>query len=146
MGLPTQIKDVLVTNGWYLELPGVVSGHFETLEGLQKNTTDVEMVDGGTNKKVSFGGQVIDYGKLTLTRPLQNNADDVALKDLADEMVATGKKINVTAVKMHKGQELFRVLIEGFRISSYKYPTLNVAGTEKFMVTYTAGYDDFDQI
>lgn len=146
MPLPTKITDVLVTNGWYLILPGVTSGHFETLEGLQKNTTDVEMVDGGTNKKVSFGGQVIDFGKLTLTRPLQNNADDKAIKNLADNMIQTGMKINVTAVKMHKGQEVWRVLIEGFRISAYKYPTFNTMGADKFIVTYTAGYDDFDEL
>ena len=61
MSKPT---DYLVTNGWELQLPNIpgvpaTSGLlFKTLDGLQKMTNNVELVDSGTNVKYKFVSQI----------------------------------------------------------------------------------------
>ena len=56
-------------------------------------------------------------------------------------MIENGIKVPVSAVKMHQGKEVFTILFEGFSFSAANYPTFDVAGTEKFTVSYTAHCD-----
>lgn len=144
MAIIQKPQDVYVTNGWYLNIPfaGIMNnGLFETLEGIQKSSGLVEVVDAGTNKKYKFTDQLTDYGELTLTRPYNGSAADRAMEALVSTMIETGAKLPVTAVKMHQGKEVFTIVFEGFAFHSTSFPTLDVAGTEKFMVTYTAHCD-----
>lgn len=143
MPRPQRPKDLFVTNGWYFEIPGLISPHFETLEGVQKTANKVEIVDAGTNKKYKFGTQIIDFGDLSITRTYQGTVDDIALEKLVDLMIGEGLKLPVTAVKLHNRQEVFRVQMDGFNIHSKQMPTFDVNAEEKFTVTYQATCDDW---
>lgn len=140
-------QDALVVNGWYLNLPvpGILSeGLFETLEGMGKSSGNVEMVDAGSNHVYNFTDQLTRYDEMTLTRTYQGNATDRAMEALVSTMIETGLKLPATAVKMHHGQEVFTIVFEGFRFTAVKMPTLDVAGSDKFTVSYTARCDGWE--
>ena len=140
-------QDALVVNGWYLNLPvpGILSeGLFETLEGMGKSSGNVEMVDAGSNHVYNFTDQLTRYDEMTLTRTYQGNATDRAMEALVSTMIETGLKLPATAVKMHHGQEVFTIVFEGFRFPAVKMPTLDVAGSDKFTVSYTAMCDGWE--
>lgn len=140
-------QDALVVNGWYLNLPvpGILAeGLFETLEGMGKSSGNVEMVDAGSNHVYNFTDQLTRYDEMTLTRTYQSNATDRAMEALVSTMIETGLKLPATAVKMHHGQEVFTIIFEGFRFTAVKMPTLDVAGSDKFTVSYTAMCDGWE--
>lgn len=140
-------QDAFVVNGWYLNLPvpGILSeGLFETLEGMGKSSGNVEMVDAGSNHVYNFTDQLTRYDEMTLTRTYQGNATDRAMEALVSTMIETGLKLPATAVKMHHGQEVFTIVFEGFRFTAVKMPTLDVAGSDKFTVSYTAMCDGWE--
>lgn len=140
-------QDALVVNGWYLNLPvpGILSeGLFETLEGMGKSSGNVEMVDAGSNHVYNFTDQLTRYDEMTLTRTYQGNATDRAMEALVSTMIETGLKLPATALKMHHGQEVFTIVFEGFRFTAVKMPTLDVAGSDKFTVSYTAMCDGWE--
>lgn len=140
-------QDALVVNGWHLNLPvpGILSeGLFETLEGMGKSSGNVEMVDAGSNHVYNFTDQLTRYDEMTLTRTYQGNATDRAMEALVSTMIETGLKLPATAVKMHHGQEVFTIVFEGFRFTAVKMPTLDVAGSDKFTVSYTAMCDGWE--
>lgn len=144
MAKPQKPQDIYVTNGWYLNIPvpGIMAdGLFETLEGMGKSSGVVEVVDAGTNRKYKFTDQLTDYGEMTLTRPYNGSTADRAMEVLVTTMIENGIKVPVSAVKMHQGKEVFTILFEGFSFSAANYPTFDVAGTEKFTVSYTAHCD-----
>ena len=144
MAKPQKPQDIYVTNGWYLNIPvpGIMAdGLFETLEGMSKSSGVVEVVDAGTNRKYKFTDQLTDYGEMTLTRPYNGSTADRAMEALVTTMIENGIKVPVSAVKMHQGKEVFTILFEGFSFSAANYPTFDVAGTEKFTVSYTAHCD-----
>lgn len=144
MAKPQKPQDIYVVNGWYLNIPvpGIMTdGLFETLEGMQKSSGVVEVVDAGTNRKYKFTDQLVDYGEMTLTRPYNGSAADRAMEVLVNTMIESGLKLPVTAVKMHNGKEVLTIIFEGFAINSANYPTLDVNGSEKFMVSYSAHCD-----
>lgn len=146
MARPQRPTDLYVVNGWWLEMPGLVSPHFETLEGIQRTANKVEIVDAGTNKKYKFGTQIIDYGELTLTRTMQGTADDEALENIVRMMIQGGLKLPVSAVKTHNGEVVFRILFTGFNIHSETHPTMDVNAEEKYLITYAATCDDWEII
>jgi hypothetical protein len=140
-------QDAYVVNGWYLNLPvpGILSeGLFETLEGMGKSSGNVEMVDAGSNHVYNFTDQLTRYDEMTLTRTYQGNATDRAMEALVSTMIETGLKLPATAVKMHHGNEVFTIVFEGFRFTAVKMPTLDVAGSDKFTVSYTAMCDGWE--
>ena len=144
MARPKKPQDAYVVNGWYLTIPvpGIMSdGLFETLSGLQKSSGVVEVVDAGTNRKYKFTDQMVDFGEMTLTRTYQGNVTDRAMEVLVNTMIEIGLKLPVTAVKMHQGREVLSIVFEGFAFHASNYPELNVAGTDKFTVSYTASCD-----
>lgn len=140
-------QDAYVVNGWYLNLPvpGILSeGLFETLEGMGKSSGNVAMVDAGSNHVYNFTDQLTRYDEMTLTRTYQGNATDRAMEALVSTMIETGLKLPATAVKMHHGNEVFTIVFEGFRFTAVKMPTLDVAGSDKFTVSYTAMCDGWE--
>lgn len=146
MPFPTAIQDLYVTNGWYIDLPGLVSPHFETLEGLQKVSNDVSTVDAGTNRTYSFSDQIDDFGEMTLGRTEQGTPDDKVLAIMVEAMRKQGVKVNAVAYKLHHQQIAFTILFEGFRFRSVQYPTFDVNGTEKFIIQYAAKCDNWIRI
>jgi hypothetical protein len=142
MPFPQRPTDLFVTNGWYLDgLPGLVSPHFETLEGIQLVSNSVEIVDAGTNIKHRFSSQILDYGTMTITRTLQGTPDDAVIATLVENMIRLGIKFSVNAIKFHHQVEAFRLLMEGFRVSAVNYPTWDVNAEEKHIISYTATCD-----
>lgn len=144
MAKPQKPLDVYVVNGWYLNIPvaGInADGLFETLEGMSKSSGTVEVVDAGTNRKYKFTDQLTDYGEMTLTRPYNGSSADRAMEVLVNTMIENGLKLPVTAVKMHQGQEVLTIIFEGFAFSAANYPTFDVSGSDKFIVSYTAHCD-----
>lgn len=151
MAKPMTPTDVMVVNGWYLDLSEIsdigIDALFQTLEGVGRSNGTVEVVDAGTNKKLKFSDQIIDFSEMTLTRTYQNNKIDKAMQDLISEMLSTGLKLDeVIAVKMHNGVQVMRYLFTGFRFSSEENPAFDTEGTEKFTVSYKATCDDYVQL
>lgn len=146
--MPPPIKptDLYVTNGWYMELPGLISPHFETLEGVGRNSSTVSLVDAGTNKRYKFGTQIIDCGDMTLTRTLQGTPDDYVMDATVFAMINQGLKVNSVAIKLHHLVEVFRLIFEGFRIVSEGFPNFDVNGEDKFTMTYSATCDGVTKI
>lgn len=141
MAKPKKPQDALITNGWYLTLPvpGIGSDAiFETLEGIGKSTGIVQIVDAGSNHKINFGDQLVDYSELTLTRTYQNNLIDRAMETLVTMSMEEGQVFDVVATKMHYGKPVFSILFEGFQFKSETHPSLDLAGGEKYTVSYGA--------
>lgn len=145
MAKPKKPQDALVVNGWYIELPGITP-LFRSLDGIQKMTENVEIVDAGSNRKFKFGSQIIDFGNFTLVRQFDGSQDDSIVQGIADECVETGLKFPARLVKLHWGKEIFSLGFEGFRFSGYTYPALNTAGQETFDVTFQATVDNVFKI
>lgn len=144
MAKPQKPQDIYVVNGWYLNIPfpGIGSdGLFETLEGVGKSTGVVEVVDAGTNRKYKFTDQLVDYGEMTLTRSYNGSAADRAMETLLNTMIETGYKCDITAIKMHQGKEVMTIVFEGFAFNAASYPTMDIGGSDKFTVSYTAHCD-----
>lgn len=146
MARPQRPQDLHVVNGWWLEIPGLVSPHFETVEGLEEGGEKNSIVDAGTNKVYKFGTQIVDFGELTLTRTYQGTPDDIALEELVDNMIKGGLQIPVVLVKTHNRQEVFRLLLDGFNIHKKTWPTFDVNSGDKFLVTYMATIIDLSII
>lgn len=146
MPAPKKPTDLLVQNGWYFEIPGLTSPHFETLEGVQKKANKVSIVDAGTNRKFKFGTQILDFGDMTLTRTYQGNADDKKLDAMVNDMIENGTLINCVAVKKHKGRIVYTIIFEGFNIHGLQHATYDVNGEEKMMITYDATCNGWDKV
>lgn len=146
MPAPKKPTDLYVVNGWYLELPGLVSPHFETLEGISRQTNTVSIVDAGSNRKYNFSGQISDFGQMQLTRTTQGTVDDSSLAVLVRSMIELGIKVPCVAVKKHNSREVYRILFTGFRFTSEVRPTLDVNSEEKHMISYGATCDDWEVI
>lgn len=149
MAKPQKPQDVYVVNGWYLDIPveGInTDGLFETLEGMGKSTGVVEVVDAGTNRKYKFTDQLTDYSEMTLTRAYNGSTADRAMETLVNTMIENGLKLPVKAVKMHQGKEVLTIVFEGFAFSAASYPTFDIGGSDKFMVSYTAHCDGWQII
>lgn len=140
MAKPKRPQDALVTNGWYLELPGLTP-LFKSMDGLQKMTENVEIVDAGSNVKYKFNSQIIDFGELSLIYPLKGDNEDVLLEALADQCIEKGLKFPARLVKLHHGKEVFSIACEGFRFKGYTHPTWDTHGEESFEMTYGATVD-----
>jgi hypothetical protein len=138
MGRPLKPKDLLVTNGWYLEMAGLVSPHFQTLEGLSKKTGMTSIVDAGTNINYGFSDQIKDFGEITLNRTLDLSQDDTAFKLLVDASIDGGINHIAQLVKMHFNKEVFRVTLNGILFLEYNYPSMNVNSGEQFSVSCRA--------
>lgn len=144
MARPTKIKDLMVQNGWYLEFPGLLNPHFETLEGLGRSSNTVAIVDGGSNKRQKFSSQIVDFSEMTLTRTFQTSVDDKTLLAIADDMIFRGLRLPVVAVKLHNQEEVFRVLFEEFKINKVNMPNFDVNSEDKFTASFEASCSDWD--
>ena len=143
MPIPTKPSTQAVVNGWWIEgIPDVLFPHFETLEGKKQEGGNISIVDAGSNTRLYFSDQIIDFGEMTLTRTSEENADDVALDAFLLSCQRFGAKVNVTAVKTHNNVEVYRVLFEGFRFFRKGDPTWNVNSGDKFTVSWGATCDN----
>lgn len=142
-------RDAYMANGWYLDIPipGIgADAIFETLEGVGKSGGTVSIVDAGTNRKIKFSDQLVEFSEMTLTRTMQGTTADFALEALVETMITTGVKLPVVATKLHHGKEVFKIIFEGFAFHSQSEPPQNIESTEKYTISYTASCDGYEKI
>lgn len=138
--------DALVTNGWYFEIPGLVSPHFNSLAGIERKSGEVVVVDGTTNIMHKFSDQLKEFGDITLMRTKDGSVDDKTMKALADKCLNTGFRFDGQLVKNHNRQEAFRIVFLGARIKVEKHPDLKTDGKEKYDMTYTLSISEWQEL
>lgn len=146
MPLPQKPTGAFVTNGWYLELPGLVSPHFETLSGIARRTNSVEVVDAGTNIAYNFSAQIMRFGQITLTRTLDGSSDDRAMDALVASCMQGGLKSAGTLIKRHFGRIVFSIAFDGLLFTEEVHPDYNTVGEDKLLMSYTAMVDSWVKI
>lgn len=144
--MPLRPTDAYVNNGWYFEVPGLVSPQFQQLEGISKTSGEVVVVDGATNIKHKFSSQLKDFGDIVLTRPKDGSIDDTTMRVLEDQCLNTGFRFDGNLVKLHNGQEVFRILFLGMRIKKVEHPSLNTGGEDLYNMKYTCSVSEWVEI
>lgn len=141
MAKPQKPKAAYTANGWYLELPGLVSPRFETLTGLTRSTGNIQVVDAGTNIKYNFASQIMDFGTINLTRNLDGSVDDKALDVFVTACMTSGLKAAGLLIKLHFGRPVFTIGFEGLKIQSDAFSDFNIESEDKLIQTFVATVD-----
>lgn len=129
-----------------MELPGLVSPHFETLEGLSLKTGIVDIVDAGTNIKYKFNDQIIDFGQITLSRTADGSSDDAAFEQLVQAGIRTGVTYVGALVKLHFGVEVYRIFMNGIGFKEFNWPTFDVNSGEKLRQSVVATVQEWVKV
>jgi hypothetical protein len=146
MPKPQKPKAAYAVNGWYLEIPGLISPRFETLSGLKKSTGSIEVVDAGSNVKYKFASQIIDFGTISLTRNMDGSVDDINIDALSEASISSGLKFAGVLVKLHFGKPVFSIGFEGLRFTEDSFNDFNIESEEKMVRTYQMTVDTWLRI
>lgn len=138
--------NLFTTNHWTFEIPGLNFPNFQKLEGISKTSGEISIVDGTTNIKHKYSSQLRDFGDITLTRPYDGSADDIAMQALEKASFDTGARFDGHLVKYHNGVEVFRIMFFGLRIKEVKHPNLDVAAEEAYNVMLTISVSEWEEI
>ena len=144
--MPLRPTDLYTNNHWYFEIPGLISPHFHTLEGIEQKSGEVFIVDGSTNIKHKFSSQLKEYNDIVLTRGMDGSVDDESMKKKKKKCMNEGFRFDGNLVKMHNGQEVFRILFLGCRIKNYAHPSLKTDGEERYDNKYTLSVSEWVEI
>ena len=144
--MPLRPTDLYTNNHWYFEIPGLISPHFHTLEGIEQKSGEVFIVDGSTNIKHRFSSQLKEYNDIVLTRGMDGSVDDATMRVLVQKCMNEGFRFDGNLVKMHNGQEVFRILFLGCRIKNYAHPSLKTDGEERYDNKYTLSVSEWVEI
>lgn len=144
--MPIRPSDLYTNNHWYFEIPGLVSPHFHTLEGIEQKSGEVFIVDGSTNIKHKFSSQLKEYSDINLTRAMDGSVDDLTMKALVQQCMNSGFRFDGSLVKMHSGQEVFRILFLGLRIKNVAHPSLKTDAEERYDIKYTCSVSEWVEI
>ena len=138
--------DSITTGHWYFEIPGLISPHFQALEGISRETGEVTVVDGATNITHKFSAQIKKFGDITLTRPYDGSVDDVSVNALYRKCEDEGFRFDGSLVKMHNGKEVFRILFMGMRIKRREHPNLATEGEDRYDVKYVCSVSQWEEL
>lgn len=138
--------DALTANHYYFEVPGLISPHFHKLEGISLKSGEVFIVDGSTNVKHKFSSQLKDFGDITLTRTRDGSVDDKSMNVLVQKCINDGFRFDGNLVKMHNGQEAFRILFLGLRIKEVTLPSLDTSSEERFDTKYVCSVSEWVEL
>lgn len=144
--MATKPTDALTANHFYFEVPGLISPHFHKLEGISKKSGEVFIVDGSSNVKHKFSSQLKDFGDITLTRTPDGSVDDVSMRALVDQCLNEGFRFDGNMVKLHNGQEAFRIMFLGLRIKEVQYPSFDTASEERMDVKYVCSVSEWIEL
>lgn len=144
--MPLKPTDLLTNNGWYFEIAGLVSPHFHTLEGIEKKSGQIFIVDGATNIKHKFSNQIKDFNDIVLTRGKDGSVDDITMTALVQNCMNNGFRFDGHLVKLHNGQEIFRILFLGCSITNEAHPSLKTDGEERYDVKYTLSVSEWIEV
>lgn len=146
MPLPLRPTNLFTANNFYFEIPGLVSPHFHTIEGISKTSGEVTIVDGATNIRHKFSNQLKDFGDLTLVRAYDGSIDDEFMRQLEAIQFDTCQRIDGNLVKQHCGSEVFRIMFLGMRMKHVEHPSLNTESEERYDVRYTFSISEWYEI
>ena len=141
--MSTKPVDALTANHFYIEMAGLVSPHFQKIEGISKKSGEVVIIDGSTNTKHKFSDQLKEVGDITLTRVYDGSVDDITMRLLVEQCLNEGFRFDINMVKMHNGQEAFRIIILGMRIKEVQHPNYDTGSTERLEVKYVCSVSDY---
>ncbi|HAA56814.1 MAG TPA: hypothetical protein DCE42_18755 [Myxococcales bacterium] len=134
-------QDAIPNNGWVMELPGLTSPHIEKVSGISKETGELEMVDGGTNRTFYFSDGVLKHGDLTISRTRDGSNDDQVFGDFFEKMVGTGKKYNGTLIQYRFGQVVTKIKFQGLLMRKFSLSDMNINESNKSEQTYECKVD-----
>lgn len=137
--------DIIPTNGWLMDINGgvLVSPHITKVTGLNKKTGVIEIVDGGTNRKLSFSDGISDYGKIGLHRDRDGSPADAAFAKFIDDCIANGKKVAGTLVQYRFAKLVMQIDFKGLLMHDFKLGDLNTKGTDPHEQSYDAPVDQW---
>jgi hypothetical protein len=138
--------DAYITGHWYFDIPGLVSPHFQNLEGINRETGEVTVVDGKTNITHKFSAQIKKFGDITLTRPYDGSVDDLTMNALYKKCEDQGFRFDGSLVKMHNGQEVFRILFLGVRIKKLEHPSLATESEGRYDIKYSCSVSQWEEV
>tara|TARA_Y100000034_G_scaffold29728_1_gene36158 strand:+ start:33556 stop:33996 length:441 start_codon:yes stop_codon:yes gene_type:complete len=144
--MPTRPTDLYTNNHWYFEIPGLVSPHFHMLEGIEKKSGEVSIVDGSTNIKHKFSSQLMEFNDIVLTRAMDGSIDDESMKELVRLSLDYGQRFDGQLIKMHNHQEVFRILFLGLRIKNVAHPSLDTSAEERYDIKYTVSVSEWVEV
>lgn len=144
--MPIKPTNLLTANHWYFEIPGLISPQFHTLEGIEQKSGEVSIVDGSTNIKHKFSSQLKDFGDIILTRAKDGSIDDDTMRVLTDQCMNSGFRFDGNLVKLHNGQEAFRILFLGLRIKNIAHPSLKTDSEERYDMKYTCSVSEWVEV
>lgn len=146
MGKPNAPTNLFTANNWYFELQGLVSPHFQTLEGISLTSGEISVVDGATNIRHKFSNQLKDFGDIILTRGYDGSVDDDFMRALQAVSMNSCQRFDGNLVKLHCGKEVFRILFLGMRIKSVEHPSLGTSSEEAYNVKYTCSVSEWVEV
>lgn len=144
--MPLKPVDLYTANHWYFEIPGLISPQFHTLSGIEQRSGEVFIVDGSTNIKHKFSSQLKEYSDIVLTRAMDGSVDDLTMMTLVQQSMNEGLRFDGNLVKLHNGQEVFRILFLGCRIKNVAHPELRTDSEERYDVKYTCSVSEWVEI
>lgn len=144
--MPLRPTDLYTNNHWYFEIPGLISPHFHSLEGIEQKSGEVSIVDGSTNIKHKFSSQLKEYNDIILTRGMDGSVDDQTMRVLSQNCMNNGFRFDGNLVKLHNDKEVFRVLFLGCRIKNIGHPSLKTDAEERYDIKYTLSVSEWVEI
>jgi len=122
-------ETLVPNNGWIVEIPGLETPHFHKLQGLNRKTGVMTIVDGATRKRYKFNDEVVDYGQITLVRAKDNSPADTQLADWVKAAFRDGEKRNGSFIQYHRGKEVLRILFTDLMVSENSYNDFDTMAT-----------------
>lgn len=134
--------EAIPVNGWVMEMPGMSSPHIEKVGGLGgAKTGTTKVVDGGTNRTFNFSDGILEHTPLTLERTRDGTADDKAFSQFFRDVVATGRKIDVTFLQFRHSKPVYKAKVFGLLLNETSKTDFDTEGTEKSKMMYTGQVD-----
>lgn len=143
--------DSVPVNGWIMELPGMANPHITKVQGLNRKTGVMEVVDGGSNRKFFFSDGVLEHGPLTIMRTRDGSPEDAAFSNFFDSIIGTGAKIDGTLIQFRHGNQVLKIQFTGLLMNEQSLTDMDVdGGNAKSEMTAVAQCDlwvpDFDVV
>jgi hypothetical protein len=129
---------VFMANGWYFDMPGLVTPRFQTLEGINRKTGTTDIVDGGDNIKYQFSDQIQEFGQITLARTRDGSVDDYTMDLLVTASLREGATYSGTLYKLNWRKRVFSIGFVGLMFIEDAHPTLETGSSEQYSQRFTA--------
>jgi hypothetical protein len=146
MPAPLTPTNVFSANGWYFEIQGLVSPHFNRLSGIKKSTGEVSIVDGSTGIRHKFANQIKEFGDITLVRAYDGSVDDNYMRQLTKLSLDGCTKFDGNLVKLQCGKEVFRIIFLGMKMKDTEHPELRTDSEERYDVQYMFSVTEWQEI